>query len=92
VSEQPATEAQPGLTVQELRGNVLRLSRGSSGAICTESPHDRLVVNDPALISVAPMTPTRFVVTAKAKGTTTVTVWEHKTGRSQKYEILVDDQ
>ena len=69
-------------------GTSLRLSRGGSGTVSTFT-HDRLTVSDPSLISVTPVTPTKFLVTAKAKGAAKVTVWEQGSGRQFTFDVLV---
>jgi len=76
---------------RDMQGPTLRLSKGTSGAVSTNLPHDRMLVSDPTLVSIVPMTPTKFLVTAKAKGTTTITVWEHESGRPIQYAVVVDE-
>ena len=81
VSQPPA----PALT-----GTPLRLTSGRSGSVSTPTAVNRLLSSDPSVISIVPMTPTKFQVLAKAKGKSTVTVWEAESGRQLTYDIVVD--
>jgi len=52
-------------------------------------PVTRMVVADPAIVSVTPVTPSIFSVTAKRAGTTKIQLWSQSTNETATYDVTV---
>ena len=71
-------------------GPVIRLANGRSGTISTPVAASRCLCSDPTVISIVPMTPTKFEIVAKSMGTCTLTFWEPYSDRAMTYKVAVD--
>jgi len=69
-------------------GPFIKLQAGRSRIITAKSPVPRLMVNNPAVAGVTPLTPTQLQVTGISAGTTTVTVWDVN-GKLTTYDVSV---
>lgn len=74
---------------QMLFNSHLQIVAGRTASVESNMPVTRMVVADPAIVSVTPVTPSIFSVTAKRAGTTKIQLWSQSTNETATYDVTV---
>jgi len=74
--------APPGMT-------SLQLTAGASTVVQSSVPINRILVADPTLVSIVPISQNSFQVIAKQSGKTKINIWGEVPNQTASYDVTV---
>jgi len=67
----------------------LQLSAGATTIVKSSVPVNRMLVADPTIISILPVSQSSFQVKAKQTGKTKIAIWGESTNQTARYDVTV---